>query len=170
MADNVISYLISYIYNVFKRAAFVFSFVLFGIVPCLAQDYAQGMRSLVVNELMQYGQQLYDRGDMDGAKAVFGHVLSYDKHQPQALKYLKQMGYVPPQPVTIPKPVPVVLPAVVVPSPALVKIDASDKQAVDAVNVADIESLKKAIDAQKRIIEKLKVQVQQMRSSLESET
>jgi len=63
--------------------------------PSFAMTNAEGMKILTINALMNYGQKLYDRGDYSEASAVFNHVLVYDSHQPEALKYLKSMGYFP---------------------------------------------------------------------------
>ena len=63
---------------------------------------------------------------------------------------------------------PEILPQVVVNGPKIVPVAESDKRIVDAVNVADIVSLKKAIEAQKRIIGQLKTQVREMRDGLAS--
>jgi hypothetical protein len=74
--------------------------LLLALVLCLAsvgtsfaQNNIEGMRSLTIYSLLQYGNQLYDRGDYSGAGAVFAHILTFDPKQPQALKYLKEMGY-----------------------------------------------------------------------------
>ncbi|MDE2231817.1 MAG: hypothetical protein KGJ95_07140 [Candidatus Omnitrophica bacterium] len=161
-------------YVIIRRIALVFILCFWGAVPSfaqtLSQNYIDGMRSLTVNTLIQYGQLLYDRGDLDGARAVFDHVLTFNSHQAQALQYLKEMGYTPHVSV-VPKPkppAPEILPQVVVNGPKIVPVAESDKRIVDAVNVKDIVSLKKAIEAQKRIIGQLKAQVREMRDGLAS--
>ena len=129
-----------------------------------AQNNLEAMRFLTVNTLVQYGQQLYDRGDFKEACAVFNHVLTYDSHQAQALQYLKNMGHLP---ALTPGPVSALLisnPIVPVPNKAVTT--KSDEQIVNTVDVSKTESLKRAIEAQKRIVAELRAQIIQMRANL----
>jgi len=122
--------------------------------PVLAQNNVQAMRFLTVNALMQYGQKLYDRGDFNEASAVFNHVLVYDSHQAQALQYLKEMGrsFTPGMP----------------PAQRNMVAQYPDEQIVNTVDVLSTDSLKKAIEAKKRVIEKLRSQIRQMRENMAS--
>jgi len=122
--------------------------------PSFAQNNIEAMRFLTVNALMQYGQKLYDRGDFNEASAVFNHVLVYDRHQAQALQYLKDMGSRTAVNLTP------------VQSDLVAKYP--DEQIVNTVDVADTDSLKAAIEAKKRVIEKLRSQILQMRENLAS--
>jgi hypothetical protein len=76
-------------------------FLCFLASPSFAFNKAKAMNFVAVNALMEYGQTLYERGAYDEATAVFNHVLSYDSHQAKALKYLKEMGHAPIEPVKV---------------------------------------------------------------------
>ena len=117
-----------------------------------AQNNTQAMRFLTVNALVQYGQKLYDRGDYHEASAVFNHVLTFDGHQAQALKYLKNM-----QPQAS-KPF--------VPVPNIIVVRKLENQIVDKVDISDTDSLKKAIEAKKQVIAQLRAQIIQMRANI----
>jgi TolA-binding protein len=126
----------------------------------------EGMRFLTINALVQYGQKLYDRGDLDEACAVFNHVLTYDGHQVQALEYLKKMGHSPILIVT-----PIVQTKVFAPAAVAGKVNlAVEKPAISTVDVSDTEDLKKAIEAKKQNVEKLRAQIMQMQMNIASET
>jgi len=124
---------------------FVLSLILCLSAPAVsfAQNNIEGMRTLTVYALMQYGQNLYDRGDFDGATAVFDHVLNFDAHQARALRYLKDMGrlYVAPP-----------------------------NKIANPVDLADTKSLQEAIEAKKQSIEKLQSQIMQMRATLSAQS
>ena len=126
-----------------------------------AQNNIEAMRFLTVNAMMQYGQKLYDRGDFNEASAVFNHVLSYDEHQLRAVQYLKDMGQAP-----------VVSSTPVSQSQESLSVQTKSKTFItvkvqkvneNRVDLLDINSLKSAIEAKKKRIEELKVQVLQMR-------
>jgi hypothetical protein len=142
-----------------KRIILTLALCLSAAGPSFAQNNMEAMRFLTVNALVQYGQKLYDRGDFNEACAVFNHVLTYDSHQAQALEYLKDMGHSP-----APSPVPIV------PVQSIIVIGKADEQIVNTVDVSDTESLKRAIEAQKRVIEKLRAQVMQMRANLAAQS
>lgn len=132
---------------------------LFTMGPAFAQSNAQAMRFLMVSSMMEYGQRLYDRGDYNGASSVFNHVLAYDAHQPQALEYLKDMGRGSQKPG-----------AALRVSKNTIVIRKSPEQIVNMVDVSDTQSVKRAIEAKKQIIEKLRIQIKQMRASLAAQS
>ncbi len=151
-----------------KKIVLIFVLCLGLASPSFAQNNLEGMRFLTVTALMQYGQKLYDRGDFNEACAVFNRVLFYDAHQAQALQYLKDMGRA-----SVPIPVSVthsvLQPRVFQPMVSLqdnIVIAKSEQEPMIAVDVNDTESLKKAIEAQRHIIEKLRAQIVQMRANL----
>jgi len=78
-----------------KKIILTLMFCFFASLPVFAQNNIHAMNFLMVNSLMEYGQTLYDRGNLNEACAVFNHVLIYDPHQAQALHYLKEMGHAP---------------------------------------------------------------------------
>lgn len=78
-----------------KKIALILILSLSAAGPSFAQNNTEAMKILTVNALMEYGQSLYERGDYSEATAVFNHVLAYDSHQVQALKYIKEMGHSP---------------------------------------------------------------------------
>jgi len=137
-----------------------------------AQNNIQGMRILTVNALMEYGHRLYDRGDYNEATAVFNHVLTYDNHQPQALQYLKDMGHAP---AVVPTPIASIVvpePRVhgnFIPAPKIILVPKVGVPTIIGVDISDTESLKAAIEAKKRSIEKLKSQITQMRENMASQ-
>jgi len=156
--------------------------------PSFAQNNAQAMRFLTVNALMQYGQRLYDRGDFDEATAVFDHVLTYDGHQVQALQYLKEMGKGPVY--NVERNSPLVKQGrvpfneknnIVVNRTEGSKSVGRDELAgrpniikkqeevdFNTVDISDTDSIKKAIEAQKLIVEKLRAQVKELRAKQEA--
>jgi len=144
-------------FNYMKKIILVLMMCLFVVGRAFAQSNMEGMRFLTINALLQYGQKLYDRGDFDEATAVFNHVLVYDNHQSEALKYLKSMGHL-----SVIKPL-------AVPQNKILVIKSAD-QIVNTVDVSDTEGLKKAIEAKKKSIEKLRVQIMQMRSKMAAQS
>ena len=162
--------------------AFVLCLILAG--PAFAQNNMEAMKFLTVNALMQYGQKLYDRGDFNEATYVFNHVLTFDAHQAQALQYLKEMGHSPvsdkinfdmvlrlhgednghhviPQ-AQLSKPIVAV--------PSILDLNKADEQIVNSVDVSDTASLKRAIEAKKRVVENLKAQIMQMQANMASQS
>ena len=123
-----------------KKIILVLILSLFVARPCFAQNNLEAMRFLTINSLMQYGQKLYERGDFDEACAVFNRVLAYDRHQAQALNYIKEMGRLTPP--------------------------SSSQIALPVVDVADTQSLREAIEAKKQVIEQLRSQITQLRENL----
>jgi len=75
-----------------KKSVLILVLLLMASGPVFAQNNMEIMKLLTINAMVQYGQKLYDRGDLDEASAVFNHVLTYDSHQRVALQYLKSMG------------------------------------------------------------------------------
>jgi len=142
-------------YKRMKKIVLTFVICLITANPSFAQNNMEAMRFLTVNSLMEYGQRLYDRGDFNQASAVFNHVLIYDSHQAQALQYLKKMGATAVSPNPIPN------------NMVLTK---SDEQIVDSVNISDAQSLKQAIEAKKRIIQKLQNDIVHMRENIASQS
>ncbi len=126
-----------------KKAILILIFCLLMAKTSFAQNNVEGMRFLTINALMQYGQKLYDRGDFNGATAVFDHVLIYDGHQAQALRYLKEMGHSP-SPMT-------------------------GLTARSTLDTLDTRSLAQAIEAKKQSIEKLRAQIKQLRAHIASQ-
>jgi len=139
------------VYDYMKKTLLTLIFCLSVVGVSFAQNNMEGMKLLTINAMLQYGQKLYDRGDFGNAYAVFNHVLTYDAHQPKALKYLKEMGFNQEQESA---------PVLVIPQ----------NQVVKPVDVGDSESLKQAIDAKKQSIEKLRVQIMQMRADLAAQS
>jgi hypothetical protein len=125
-------------YNRMKKIALILILCLPVPEASFAQNNVDGMRSLIVSSLMQYGKNLYDRGNFNDASAVFTHVLTYDKHQAQALQYLEVMGHAPSSGI--------------------------------AVDPADTESLKQAIEAKKQSIKKLQAQIIRLRANIASQS
>ena len=126
------------------------------------------MRSLTIYALLQYGQKLYDRGDFNEACAVFDHVLTYDVHQRQALQFLKAMGRAPaPNPGSIMQPQESM---VLVPLQKNIVAGKFDVPLLNTVDISDTESMKKAIEDKKRVIEKLRVQIMQIRANLAAQS
>ena len=119
-----------------KRAILTLILCVLAAGASFAQEDAdmQASKSLTINAMVQYGQELYNRGDYNQARAVFNHVLTYDNHQAQALEYIKEIGQ-------------------------------ASAQSLKMV-VGDMESLKEAIEAKKKTIEKLRIQIMQMRANL----
>jgi len=103
------------------------------------------MKSLTINALMQYGQKLYDRRDFEGARAVFNHILVYDHHQPQALNYIREMDH---------------------PVQNTVVVKKSDAQTMGIPDLNDAKSLREAIEAKRQSINKLHLQIMQMRANM----
>ncbi len=108
-----------------------------------AQNNLEGMKLLTIYSLVQYGQRLYDRGDYNEACAVFNHVLTFDGHQAQALRYLREMGHFP--------------------------VSNFEGPTEKAADILDTKALREAIKAKKQSIEKLRAQITQMRASLASQ-
>jgi len=161
-----------------KKAILTFVLCLSCAGGSFAQNNIEGMRFLTITAMVQYGQKLYERGDFNEACAVFNHVLTYDAHQAQALEYLKEMGHAPAviegvaAPVSSQSPIQFqfqpVKPVVVGKDKIVIAdIDASTLTTVD---VLDTGSLKKAIEAKKQVIEKLRSQITQIRADLASQT
>jgi hypothetical protein len=135
-------------YNCVKITVLTLILCFSAVGASFAQNNLEAMRFLTVNALMQYGQKLYDRGDFNNACAVFNHVLSYDKHQSQAIQYLKDMGHLPAS------------------SEHLKPVKKLAHRPLRIVDMNDTADLKKAISDEKRVIAKLKFQVTQMRANL----
>ena len=128
-----------------KKLVLMVILCLFLAKPCFAQNNMEAMRFLTINALMQYGQKLYDRGDLNGARDVFNHVLVYDHYQPQALKYIKEIDQ---------------------PAQNNVTVKESDYKSRKMLDLNDAESLKEAIAAKKQAIENLHAQIMQMRANI----
>jgi len=128
-----------------KKTLLTSSFCLILAGAAFAQDGGLSMKSLTINALMQYGQKLYDRGDLNGARDVFNHVLVYDHYQPQALKYIKEIDQ---------------------PAQNNVTVKESDYKSRKMLDLNDAESLKEAIAAKKQAIENLHAQIMQMRANI----
>lgn len=161
-----------------KKIILTLVFCLIAAGASLAQNNVQGMRFLIINSLVDYGQKLYDRGDFDEACAVFNHVLVYDHHQPLALRYLKEMGHLPAamaSPALLEQ-----LSKPAVPSENKIAVKKSAVAAVapvvipksviiwEKVDIADTQNLKAAIEAKKKAIEKLRGQIMRMRANIAS--
>ena len=50
-----------------------------------------GMRDLAVEQMYEYGQMLYERGDYHQAERVFERILSFDPQHAGSLHYMKSM-------------------------------------------------------------------------------
>ncbi|MBF0505040.1 MAG: hypothetical protein HQL14_08065 [Candidatus Omnitrophica bacterium] len=136
-----------------KKIILTFVFCMAGMGASFAQNNIQAMRFLTVNALMEYGQKLYDRGDYNGACAVFKHVLAYDGSQPQALRYLKDMKR-----------------SVSSSASHALKPQVSDTniEIQKKINISDKQELKNAIEAEKQLIKTLQDQITRMRSDIDS--
>jgi hypothetical protein len=171
-----------------KKITLTFALCLALSGPCFAQNNEiEAMRFLTINELMQYGQQLYDRGDFNEASAVFNHILSFDVRQPQALQYLKKMGYSPNVSPVEPKQVQFIESPMVVQAQAPAEsvtyeeqtarvlgkdivVNSKEGNQIVSTDVSDTRNLQEAIEAKKQAIEKLKLQVKQMKENLTAQT
>ena len=147
--------------KVMRRIIWIFLLILSVPGPSFAQNNLEAMRSLTVYAMMDYGQKLYDRGDYNGARAVFDHVLDYDSHQAQALKLLKAMGHAPVIRIKSVK-------RSSAPLNNRVLIRRFDGPVLGVVDLSDTQSLKMAIEAKKKNIETLRRQIQQLRKNLDS--
>ncbi len=68
----------------------------FSINAAHAQEGKKSLKSLMVEELSDYGRQLYNRGDYPQAANVYARILRADQGNVQAVKYLtaiKSKGY-----------------------------------------------------------------------------
>lgn len=138
-----------------KKFILAFIFCTIAAGAAFAQNNMQAMTFLTVTSLLDYGQKLYDRGDYNEACAVFRHVLAYDSHQPQALQYLKKMGYA----------------YTVRVRPALPPQGSESMvERQDAVDISDEGALKSAIEAEKQTIKTLQDQIMRMRESIASQS
>jgi hypothetical protein len=151
LKEKAVNYCDKIIYKRMKKIILIFCFCLATAGTSFAQSHVEMMRFLTITTLLQYGHQLYERGDYRQAGAVYEHVLTYDNHQPQALEYLKDMGFPAPEP-----------------DPVIEEKQAV--QALGAVNINDTESLKKAIEAEKRVVGTLQSQVTTMRAKMAAQS
>ncbi len=68
----------------------------FSINGAYAQEGKKDLKSLMVEELSDYGRQLYNRGDYGQAANVYARILRADQSNAKAIKYLqaiKSKGY-----------------------------------------------------------------------------
>jgi len=152
-------------YNPIKKIILVLIIFMSIAGSSFAQNNAQAMRFLTVTALMRYGQNLYERGDYDGASAVFTHVLSYDKNQAKVLQFLKEMGHSPVA-VFIPVPTLAPIPKIIWHTENKIVMKKTDVEIIKKVDVEDTESLREAIAAKKQIIEKLQAEIFKMKANL----
>ena len=77
------------------KILFIFLYVIFGPSALGAQENPADLKELVITQIYEYAEELYDRRDYEEAARAFNHLLQLNPDYAPALAYMRKLGYQP---------------------------------------------------------------------------